>query len=60
MNPIWLLRMVRWLRHPPSLARVILVAVTIGLCLAVVGIEHFWGWPDWLKVNGPMRGLPKP
>ena len=59
MNPIWLLRMARWARQPPSLQRVIIVAVVVVLCLGVAGAEWLWGWPDWLTVNGRMR-LPKP
>lgn len=56
MNPMWLIRMARWARQPPSMGRVILVLVVLALCLALAGIEHFWGWPDWLRVNGPLRG----
>ncbi len=52
---IWFLRMAQWVRHPPSPARVAVVLVTIALCLALVGIEHLWGWPDWLRVNGRLR-----
>ncbi len=59
MNPLWLIRMARWARNPPSVLRVIIGAVVVAFCLILVGIEHFWGWPDWLRVNGRMR-LPKP
>jgi hypothetical protein len=41
------LRAALWARHPLSWRR-----VKFGL------IEHIWGWPDWLRVNGRMR-LPK-
>lgn len=58
MNPLWLIRMARWARRPPSLRHVIIVLVTLGICLALVGFEHLWGWPDWLKVNGPLRMRP--
>ncbi len=58
MNPIWLLRMARWARRPPSMQRVILFAVVLVLCLAIAGAEWLWGWPDWLRVNGRIR-LPK-
>ncbi len=27
-------------------------SAVIALCLALVGIERFLGWPDWLTVNG--------
>ena len=55
MTPLWLLRMARWVRHPPSVQRLAIVAVVLALCLTLVGIEHVWGWPDWLRVNGRMR-----
>ncbi|MEO6298721.1 MAG: hypothetical protein ABIV25_08235 [Paracoccaceae bacterium] len=58
MNPMWLLRMARWARRPPSMGRVKLVLVVVALCLMIVGIEHFWGWPASLRVNGRVR-LPK-
>ena len=58
MNPLWFLRMARWARRPPSQGRVILVLVVVALCVSLAGIEHFWGWPDWLRVNGRIR-LPK-
>ena len=33
MNPVWLMRMARWVRHPPSWVRVKLV---VGVVLSVV------------------------
>lgn len=48
----WLMRASQWSRRPPSWKRVVTVLVVIALCLVVVGIEHFWGWPAWLTVNG--------
>lgn len=59
MNPLWLLRMARWARHPPSARGVILVVAVLAACLALTGVEHIWGWPSWLTVNGRIRG-PKP
>ena len=55
MNMVWLIRMSRWARHPPPMWRVILVCVVVALCFALYGIEQFWGWPDWLTVNGKAR-----
>ncbi|MDB5664947.1 MAG: hypothetical protein JWS11_1490 [Cypionkella sp.] len=55
MNPIWLMRMARWARHPPSPGRVKLVLGVVVACLVLFGIEHFWGWPDWLAVNGQIK-----
>lgn len=55
MNPTWLLRMARWMRHPPSPRRVVLVLSVMAACLALFAVERFVGWPDWLTVNGPAR-----
>lgn len=52
MNPLWLLRMTKWLRRPASADRVKLVFCVVALCLALYGIEYVWGWPEWLTVNG--------
>jgi hypothetical protein len=52
---IWLLRMAKWARHPPSPARVRLVLGVIALCLALAAVEYLWGWPAWLTVNGQGR-----
>jgi hypothetical protein len=54
MNPIWLFRMARWARRPPSPSRVKLVFGVIALCLALYGVERFFGWPEWLTVT-PVR-----
>jgi hypothetical protein len=58
MNYAWLLRMARWARRPPSESRVKLVIAVIVICLALAGIEHFWGWPDWMTTNTNGR-MPK-
>ena len=55
MNPMWLMRMARWARHPPSMRTVLLVGGLLAVCLAVWGAEQIWGWPDWLTVNGRVR-----
>jgi hypothetical protein len=55
MNPIWLMRMARWLRHPPSPARVRLVLAVVALCLALVAVEWLWGWPAALTTGGGGR-----
>ena len=47
MNPIWLLRMSKWARNPPSAKRVKLVFGIIVLALVIVGIEWMGWWPDW-------------
>lgn len=55
MNPIWLIRMARWARNPPPMSRVVLVVGVVILCFVLFGFEHFWGWPEWLTVNGTPR-----
>ncbi|MFD1913425.1 hypothetical protein [Halodurantibacterium flavum] len=55
MNLIWLLRMARWARRPPSAARVKLVLGIIAVCLILAGIELFGLWPDWATME-PVRG----
>ncbi len=48
MTPIWLLRMARWARNPPSAARVRLVLGVVVLCLGIIALERVFGFPDWL------------
>lgn len=47
MNQIWLLRMSRWARNPPSAKQVKLVFGIIALALVIFGIEWMGWWPDW-------------
>lgn len=59
MNPErLLLRMAQLVRNPPSMQRIILWAVVIGLCLALAGIDKLGLWPDWLNVNS-MNATPR-
>ncbi|MES2541118.1 MAG: hypothetical protein V4720_02525 [Pseudomonadota bacterium] len=52
MNTLnWLLRAKRWAQNPPSEGRVKLVFGVVALCLVLVGIEYFVGWPDWMTVD---------
>ena len=51
MNPRWLLKMSLWARKPPSEKRVIFVFAIILVCLVLVGIERFFGWPEALTPN---------
>lgn len=55
-----LLRMVHWLRHPPSPGRVRLVLGVVAICALIVGAEYLWGWPEWLTVNGQRRAITLP
>lgn len=56
MNPIWFLRMKRWVQNPPSAGRVKLVLGVAAACLVLVAIERLFGWPDALTVDG-LRGI---
>lgn len=51
MNPVWLMRMVRWVRHRPSWGRVKLVVGVVLVCFVIFGVELIWGWPDALRVQ---------
>jgi len=52
MNQLhWLLRAKRWVQNPPSESRVKLVLGVIALCLLIVAVERFVGWPEWLTVD---------
>jgi hypothetical protein len=51
----WLLRASRWARRPPSWRQLRMLLIILAIGLALVGIEHLWGWPDFLTVNGPMK-----
>ncbi len=55
MNYTWFLRMARWARRPPSMMHVRIVLGAVALCLLIVGIEHFVGWPQALRVDGGGR-----
>ncbi|MGR1582225.1 hypothetical protein ACSSNL_12250 [Thalassobius sp. S69A] len=48
---MWFLRMAKWARHPPSAKRVRLVLGVIALCLILVAIERWIGWPEALTVQ---------
>jgi len=50
------LKMSQWARNPPSESRVKLVIGVIVVCLVLVGIEMFIGWPEWAKTER-LRGL---
>lgn len=57
MNLFWLLRMRRWVQHPPSPRTVWLILGLIAFLLLLVAVERIWGWPEALTVDGAgMRG----
>ena len=56
MNQLgWLIRAKHWVQHPPSVGRVKLVLGVIAVCILLVALEKFFGWPDWLTVD--RRGI---
>ena len=57
MNPMWLMRAARWVRHPPPLSRVLLVGAVLALCVGLAGVEYLWGWPDWLTLERGRRAF---
>ena len=54
---IWLMRMARWARNPPSPARMKLMAAVGVLGLAIWGIEAMGWWPEWAKTERIKRGF---
>jgi hypothetical protein len=55
----WFLRMARWVRHPPSPARIKLVVAVIVLGLVIVGLEKAGFWPDWATAQRLRLRLPR-
>ena len=53
MNPIWLLRMAKWVRNPPSMRMFLLVLGVVAACALIVGFEYVFGWPEALTPDGP-------
>lgn len=55
MNYRWLLRARRWVQNPPSESRIKLVFGVIAVCLILVAVERWVGWPDVLRVDKQPR-----
>jgi len=51
MNLWHALRLARLVRHRPSKARIITVAIVLGASAVIAGYEWLFGWPNWLTVN---------
>lgn len=51
MNPRWLLRMAKWARHPPSRKQLQMIFGVLALCLLLLAVERFVGWPEWATVD---------
>lgn len=54
--PPFLLRMVLWLRHPPSRGQRIAIAVFCGTGIAFAAVEWLLCWPAWLTAERLPRG----
>ncbi|WP_102223117.1 hypothetical protein [Acidimangrovimonas sediminis] len=51
MNPMWLVRMARWARHPPGPRQVMLVVGVIAACLLIAWAGQSSWWPDWATLR---------
>ena len=60
MRPVWLLRMARWARNPPSEKRVKLGLAVLAICLGLLAIERLAGWPEWLTPDPLRPGVSAP
>jgi len=58
VNPLWILRMAQWLRHPPSPRRVAIGAVVMALVALIWGLDVAGLWPDWARTERAPR-LPR-
>ncbi|MDA0924615.1 MAG: hypothetical protein O3A97_08460 [Proteobacteria bacterium] len=60
--PPFLIRMLLWVRNPPSRNQQIAIAVICGIGLSMAAVEYFLGWPAWLRAervpHGPRVILP--
>lgn len=52
---MWLMRLSRLARRPPSGNQLKIIIAIAALCLVFYGIEQIWGWPEWLKVERARR-----
>jgi hypothetical protein len=46
------LQLAAWVRNPPSRTHVIVIFVAVGAAVALVMVERFVGWPDWMRSDG--------
>lgn len=58
MNLMWLVRMARWVRQPPSERAVVFVLAIVALCLVLFAVERIWGWPEALTPNSRGGRIP--
>ena len=60
MSPRHWLRMAKWARHPPSATRVKLVLGVVVVCIVIVAVERYIGWPEALTLEKQPRIRLKP
>jgi hypothetical protein len=51
MDPLTrlLIRLAQWYRNPPSRQWLYILGVVLVFSVALVAVERFVGWPDWLR-----------
>lgn len=54
--PPFLIRMLLWVRNPPSRNQQITIALICGTGLAFALVEYVFGWPDWLRAERVPHG----
>lgn len=52
-----LMRMALWVRRPPSRSQLLVMLIVVLVAAFCVGFEAIFGWPDWLTVQRPPRGI---
>ena len=57
IGPHWFLRMKRWVQHPPSQRRVLLVLGVIAAALCLVALERAGMLPEWMAAEPVGRGI---
>lgn len=57
MPMMWLLRMMQWVRNPPSKQMRTIIAIVFCIGASFALFEYFFGWPEALTVNPRMRGI---
>ena len=54
MNPRWIIKMAQIARNPPSGKRLWIMLAVAAICLALYGMEQFFGWsPDTTSLKPP-------
>lgn len=55
MNLLQILRLRRWVQHPPSWGRVKLIFAVVAICAGIWAIDQAGLWPDWAKTERVKR-----